>query len=101
MLKKYNVKIEKLELCNDKKYPIFTVEANHLTGYTVKKDNHFIGGWLALQSTNFYKEMWRANGNWPMTIIETDVDVTQYLEKDPSNPSKFKMEEDFEDYREE
>lgn len=71
ILKKNNVTLKWLELCNDKKYPIF--------GVNFKNDPKNV---YDVSIENFYNDMYIKNGKWPLSIVATNNKTVISISKD-------------------
>lgn len=71
VLLKYHAKILKVELCNERKYPIFTVEA-HYSLWTQPNQK---------QANSFFNELWLANGKWSFALVDKLDNMIYYVER--------------------
>lgn len=68
VLEKNDVKLERVQLCNDGHYPIFTGEVPYdPTGQT---KTYFLP---------LYQQMRKANGKWPYAIVASSDDIVVYV----------------------
>lgn len=85
VLEKHDIKLERVQLCNEGHYPIFTGQVPYdPTGQT---KNFFLP---------LYEEMRKANGKWPYAIVATSDDIVVYV----SYPASDGISLDYEQYAE-
>ncbi|WNW09769.1 hypothetical protein RRX38_00940 [Pseudomonas sp. DTU_2021_1001937_2_SI_NGA_ILE_001] len=68
VLEKNQVKLERVQLCNQDHYPIFTGQVPYdPTGLT---KSYFL---------SLYQELRKANGKWPYALVATSDDIVVYV----------------------